>query len=170
MTTIHTAPSAAADTQMVDATPARNHIRQLVADGMRQQDIADTSGASLAAISILLHGHFTPGRPAQQTIRRDVERRLLAVEFQPRPERHDSQTVPWCPSNAEFEPAGYRVGRCKWCGEITWARTTNEPGDQLRLEVSLMQGKGRTRRLKGEAYVDGQLAAEAEMLARVVDR
>ena len=44
------------------------------------------------------------------------------------------------------------------------------PGDQLRLEVSLMQGKGRTRRLKGEAYVEGQLAAEAEMLARVVDR
>jgi len=44
------------------------------------------------------------------------------------------------------------------------------PGDQLRLEVTLMQGKGRTRRLKGEAYVDGQLAAEAEMLARVVDR
>lgn len=44
------------------------------------------------------------------------------------------------------------------------------PGDQLRLEVTLMQGKGRTRRLKGEAYVEGQLAAEAEMLARVVDR
>jgi len=44
------------------------------------------------------------------------------------------------------------------------------PGDQLRLEVTLLQGKGRTRRLKGEAYVEGQLATEAEMLARVVDR
>ena len=44
------------------------------------------------------------------------------------------------------------------------------PGDQLRLEVTLLQGKGRTRRLKGEAYVEGQLACEAEMLARVVDR
>ena len=44
------------------------------------------------------------------------------------------------------------------------------PGDQLRLEVSLLQGRGRTRRLKGEAYVEGQLACEAEMLARVVDR
>ena len=32
------------------------------------------------------------------------------------------------------------------------------PGDQLRLEVTLLQGKGRTRRLKGEAYVEGQLA------------
>jgi UDP-3-O-[3-hydroxymyristoyl] N-acetylglucosamine deacetylase/3-hydroxyacyl-[acyl-carrier-protein] dehydratase len=44
------------------------------------------------------------------------------------------------------------------------------PGEQLRLEVNLLQGKGRTRRLKGEAYVEGQLACEAEMLARVVDR
>jgi UDP-3-O-[3-hydroxymyristoyl] N-acetylglucosamine deacetylase/3-hydroxyacyl-[acyl-carrier-protein] dehydratase len=44
------------------------------------------------------------------------------------------------------------------------------PGDQLRLEVSLMQGRGRTRRLKGEAYVEGQLACEAQMMARVVDR
>jgi UDP-3-O-[3-hydroxymyristoyl] N-acetylglucosamine deacetylase/3-hydroxyacyl-[acyl-carrier-protein] dehydratase len=44
------------------------------------------------------------------------------------------------------------------------------PGDQLRLEVTLLQGKGRARRLKGEAYVEGQLACEAEMLARVVDR
>ena len=44
------------------------------------------------------------------------------------------------------------------------------PGDQLRLEVTLLQGRGRTRRLKGEAYVEGQLACEAEMLARVVDR
>jgi UDP-3-O-[3-hydroxymyristoyl] N-acetylglucosamine deacetylase/3-hydroxyacyl-[acyl-carrier-protein] dehydratase len=44
------------------------------------------------------------------------------------------------------------------------------PGDQLRLEVTLMQARGRTWRLKGEAYVEGQLATEAEMLARVVDR
>jgi beta-hydroxyacyl-ACP dehydratase FabZ len=44
------------------------------------------------------------------------------------------------------------------------------PGDQLRLEVTLLQGRGRTLRLKGEAYVEGQLACEAEMLARVVDR
>jgi UDP-3-O-[3-hydroxymyristoyl] N-acetylglucosamine deacetylase/3-hydroxyacyl-[acyl-carrier-protein] dehydratase len=44
------------------------------------------------------------------------------------------------------------------------------PGDQLRLEVTLLQGRGRTLRLKGEAFVEGQLATEAEMLARVVDR
>ncbi len=44
------------------------------------------------------------------------------------------------------------------------------PGDQLRLEVELLANRGRTLRLKGEAYVEGQLAAEAEFMARVVDR
>ncbi len=44
------------------------------------------------------------------------------------------------------------------------------PGDQLRLEVELIQFRGKTCRLKGVAYVDGQVVAEAEMLARVVDR
>ena len=44
------------------------------------------------------------------------------------------------------------------------------PGDQLRLEVEMLQNRGRTCRLKGLAYVDGALVAEAEMMARVVDR
>ena len=44
------------------------------------------------------------------------------------------------------------------------------PGDQLRSEVEMIQLRGRTCRLKGVAYVDGQVVAEAEMLARVVDR
>jgi 3-hydroxymyristoyl/3-hydroxydecanoyl-(acyl carrier protein) dehydratase len=44
------------------------------------------------------------------------------------------------------------------------------PGDQLRLEVEMLQNRGRTLRMRGEAYVDGQLAAEAEMMAGVVDR
>jgi UDP-3-O-[3-hydroxymyristoyl] N-acetylglucosamine deacetylase/3-hydroxyacyl-[acyl-carrier-protein] dehydratase len=44
------------------------------------------------------------------------------------------------------------------------------PGDQLRLEVEMLQNRGRTLRMRGEAYVDGQLAAEADMMARVVDR
>jgi UDP-3-O-[3-hydroxymyristoyl] N-acetylglucosamine deacetylase/3-hydroxyacyl-[acyl-carrier-protein] dehydratase len=44
------------------------------------------------------------------------------------------------------------------------------PGDQLRLEVEMIQFRGKTCRLKGVAYVDGQAVAEAEMLARVVDR
>jgi UDP-3-O-[3-hydroxymyristoyl] N-acetylglucosamine deacetylase/3-hydroxyacyl-[acyl-carrier-protein] dehydratase len=44
------------------------------------------------------------------------------------------------------------------------------PGDQLRFELEMIQFKGRNCRMRGAAYVDGQPAAEAEMLARVVDR
>ncbi|HEX7025402.1 MAG TPA: 3-hydroxyacyl-ACP dehydratase FabZ, partial [Gemmatimonadales bacterium] len=44
------------------------------------------------------------------------------------------------------------------------------PGDQLRSEVEMIQFRGRTCRLRGTAFVDGQVVAEAEMLARVVDR
>ncbi len=44
------------------------------------------------------------------------------------------------------------------------------PGDQLRLEVEMLQFRGRTCRMRGVGYVDGQPVAEAEMMARVVDR
>jgi len=44
------------------------------------------------------------------------------------------------------------------------------PGDQLRCELEMVQNRGRTCRMKGVAYVDGQVVAEAEMMARVVDR
>ena len=44
------------------------------------------------------------------------------------------------------------------------------PGDQLRMEVEVLQNRGRTVRLQGKAFVDGTLAAEADMMARIVDR
>jgi len=44
------------------------------------------------------------------------------------------------------------------------------PGDQLRFKLTLLKLKHRTSKMKGEAYVDGQLVAEAELLATVVDR
>ncbi|HEV2086189.1 MAG TPA: 3-hydroxyacyl-ACP dehydratase FabZ, partial [Gemmatimonadales bacterium] len=44
------------------------------------------------------------------------------------------------------------------------------PGDQLRCDLEMLQNRGRTCRMKGMAYVDGQVVAEAEMMARVVDR
>jgi UDP-3-O-[3-hydroxymyristoyl] N-acetylglucosamine deacetylase / 3-hydroxyacyl-[acyl-carrier-protein] dehydratase len=44
------------------------------------------------------------------------------------------------------------------------------PGDQLRLEVKALQVRGPTCRMKGVATVDGKVAAEAEMMAQVVDR
>jgi len=44
------------------------------------------------------------------------------------------------------------------------------PGDQLRSELEMIQHRGRTCRMRGTAYVDGNLVAEAEFMARVVDR
>ena len=39
------------------------------------------------------------------------------------------------------------------------------PGDQLRLEVTVLKQRSGTCRLQGKAFVDGELAAEAEILA-----
>ena len=44
------------------------------------------------------------------------------------------------------------------------------PGDQLRLEVELVQFRGKVARMKGIATVDGQVVTEAEMMACVVDK
>ena len=44
------------------------------------------------------------------------------------------------------------------------------PGDQLRMEVEVLQNRGSTCRLKGMAYVEGKLVTEAEMMARIVDK
>lgn len=44
------------------------------------------------------------------------------------------------------------------------------PGDQLRMEVAVLQVRGPTCRLKGVATVEGKVVAEAEMMAQVVDR
>lgn len=44
------------------------------------------------------------------------------------------------------------------------------PGDQLRFELTMLQFRGRRCRMRGEAYVDGQIVCEAEMMASVVDR
>ena len=44
------------------------------------------------------------------------------------------------------------------------------PGDQVRFEVEILQLRRQVCRMKGSAYVDGKLAAEAEMSSIVVDR
>src|SRR5574341_1534396 len=44
------------------------------------------------------------------------------------------------------------------------------PGDQIRFELEMVQFRGRTCRMRGMGYVEGQLVAEAEMMARVMDR
>lgn len=44
------------------------------------------------------------------------------------------------------------------------------PGDQIRFELEMLAFRGRTCRMKGVAFVDGQVAAEAVMMASVVDK
>jgi UDP-3-O-[3-hydroxymyristoyl] N-acetylglucosamine deacetylase/3-hydroxyacyl-[acyl-carrier-protein] dehydratase len=44
------------------------------------------------------------------------------------------------------------------------------PGDRLVFKLELIKVKGRTSRMRGEAFVDGQLVAEAELMATIVER
>jgi beta-hydroxyacyl-ACP dehydratase FabZ len=44
------------------------------------------------------------------------------------------------------------------------------PGDQLRLEITVIKQRGRYFRMRGEAFVEGSLVAEAELSCTVVDR
>ena len=43
------------------------------------------------------------------------------------------------------------------------------PGDQIRYELEVVRLKSRTCKMRGRATVDGQLAAEAEILSALVD-
>lgn len=52
---------------------------------------------------------------------------------------------------------------------VRWRRPVT-PGDQIRFEVELVQVRGATVKMRGVGTVDGQLAAEADMMARVVDK
>lgn len=44
------------------------------------------------------------------------------------------------------------------------------PGDQLHMKLTMLKLKNRVSKMRGEAYVDGKLVAEAEFVATVVDR
>jgi len=48
-------------------------------------------------------------------------------------------------------------------------RRTVVPGDRLELEVSVVRNKGAVWKTRGTARVDGQVAAEAEYLAMLVE-
>jgi len=43
------------------------------------------------------------------------------------------------------------------------------PGDQLRMEVTLVQRRGKVCRVAGKAFVDGQVVAEAEMMVMIAE-
>src|ERR1051325_636511 len=44
------------------------------------------------------------------------------------------------------------------------------PGDQLRMELTVLRSRPRYIKLRGEAYVDGALVAEAQISSSLVDR
>jgi 3-hydroxyacyl-[acyl-carrier-protein] dehydratase len=44
------------------------------------------------------------------------------------------------------------------------------PGDQLKLEIKVLSWRGDFAKLEGRATVDGQLAAEAILMCKMVDR
>ncbi|MCI0433031.1 MAG: bifunctional UDP-3-O-[3-hydroxymyristoyl] N-acetylglucosamine deacetylase/3-hydroxyacyl-ACP dehydratase [Gemmatimonadetes bacterium] len=52
---------------------------------------------------------------------------------------------------------------------VKWRRPVT-PGDQIRFEVEMVQLRRHTCRMRGAGYVDGQIVAEAEFMARIVDR
>jgi UDP-3-O-[3-hydroxymyristoyl] N-acetylglucosamine deacetylase/3-hydroxyacyl-[acyl-carrier-protein] dehydratase len=52
---------------------------------------------------------------------------------------------------------------------VKWRRPVT-PGDQLVFEVEMVQMKRHTCRMKGVGRVDGQVAAEADFMARIVER
>ncbi len=44
------------------------------------------------------------------------------------------------------------------------------PGAQLVMELELLKRRTRSCKMLGKAYVDGELVAEAEMMAAILDR
>jgi UDP-3-O-[3-hydroxymyristoyl] N-acetylglucosamine deacetylase / 3-hydroxyacyl-[acyl-carrier-protein] dehydratase len=53
--------------------------------------------------------------------------------------------------------------------KVKWRRPVT-PGDQLVFELEMLQFRRHVCRMKGVGYVDGQIVAEAELMARIVDR
>ncbi len=68
---------------LVDAEPARAHLRALRADGLSLQRIAELSGIGQGTVNALVYG--APSRQAKPRarLRADTQRRLLAVHFDP---------------------------------------------------------------------------------------
>lgn len=52
---------------------------------------------------------------------------------------------------------------------VKWRRPVT-PGDQIRFELQLIQARRRICRMRGTGTVDGEIVAEGEMMAQIVDR
>ncbi|MFW6200663.1 MAG: 3-hydroxyacyl-ACP dehydratase FabZ, partial [Gemmatimonadota bacterium] len=53
--------------------------------------------------------------------------------------------------------------------EVKWRRPVT-PGDQLVFELEMLQFRRTVCKMKGTGYVEGNVVAEAELMARIMDR
>jgi UDP-3-O-[3-hydroxymyristoyl] N-acetylglucosamine deacetylase/3-hydroxyacyl-[acyl-carrier-protein] dehydratase len=68
-----------------------------------------------------------------------------------------------------IEDLGEKIVYFLTLDNVKWRRPV-VPGDQIRFELDMLQIRKHTCRLRGVGLVDGQVVAEAEMMARFVDR
>jgi 3-hydroxymyristoyl/3-hydroxydecanoyl-(acyl carrier protein) dehydratase len=68
-----------------------------------------------------------------------------------------------------LEDLGDKVVYFMSLDNVKWRRPVT-PGDQLRFELEMLQFRRHVCRMRGVGYVDGSIVAEAEMMARMVDR
>jgi beta-hydroxyacyl-ACP dehydratase FabZ len=54
--------------------------------------------------------------------------------------------------------------------DVAKFRRPVRPGDQLRMELTLLKKKASVAKMAGKATVDGQLVAEAEMMCKLADK
>lgn len=64
----------------VDAEPARQHVRALMASGIGWMRVADLAGVSRGGLSKLLYGETKRNLAPSKRIRPETERRLLSVQ------------------------------------------------------------------------------------------
>ncbi|WP_394275201.1 hypothetical protein [Luteococcus sp.] len=74
------------ESSLVDAAPVREHVRQLMAQGMGWKTITKAAGVSTSTMTNLLYGRnrlLRDGRrePPTQRMRREVAERVMAVEL-----------------------------------------------------------------------------------------
>jgi 3-hydroxyacyl-[acyl-carrier-protein] dehydratase len=68
--------------------------------------------------------------------------------------------------------SGVNMGKAVYFMSIEKAKFRKPvvPGDQLRLEIQVLQQRGNVWRFSGNANVEGKVAAEAEFTAMVTDK
>jgi UDP-3-O-[3-hydroxymyristoyl] N-acetylglucosamine deacetylase / 3-hydroxyacyl-[acyl-carrier-protein] dehydratase len=69
----------------------------------------------------------------------------------------------------QIEDLGEKVVYFMSMDQVKWRRPVT-PGDQIRFEVEVLQFRRHVARMRGVGYVDGHAVAEAEFMARIVDK